>query len=273
MNRRTFSQTVAQILTSSALMEGVTTGADAAPQKGGVYQMPMPTGPPLEIGMLLYPDFVALDLIGPHTFLAGLMNVRVHLLWKNKELIESDRGIAIKPTASLSECPANLDVLFVPGGLKGTTAMMDDSEVIGFLKDRGKRARYVTSVCTGSLVLGAAGLLDGYNATSHWTVRELLPMFGAKVRKERVVADRNRFTGGGVTAGIDFGLRMAAEIRDPAYAKMLQLAFEYDPQPPFHAGSPEAAGPELTQHLVMMRGPSVEEARQAAKRAQQRLKA
>jgi cyclohexyl-isocyanide hydratase len=150
---------------------------------------------------------------------------------------------------------------------------MNDPEVIGFLQDRGSRATYVTSVCTGSLVLGAAGLLRGYRATSHWTVRDLLPLLGAEPVAQRVVEDRNRITGGGVTDGVDFGLQVPARLRSEQYAKMLQLAFEYDPQPPFHAGSPNGAGGEITSHLRERRAPAVEAARQAALEAQKRLPA
>lgn len=184
----------------------------------------------------------------------------------------SDSGLPIQPTATLKECPGNVDILFVPGGLRGTAAIMNDPEVIDFLHDRGRRARYVTSVCTGSLVLGAAGLLRGYRATSHWTVCDLLPLLGAEPEAGRVVEDRNRITGGGVTAGIDFGLRLAARLRDEPYAKMLQLIFEYEPRPPFHAGNPESAGTKLTSHVRERMGPGVAVMRQAALAAQKRLR-
>lgn len=168
-------------------------------------------GPPQQIGMLVYPNMSALDLIGPHTFLAGLMNVQVHLLWKAKELIVSDTGVPIQATTSFRECPENLDILFVPGGSKGTIPLMNDPEVIAFLRDHGTRARHVTSVCTGALLLGAAGLLKGYDATTHWAYRDLLPLFGAEPMAERVVIDRNRITSEGVTSGIDFGLASHVE--------------------------------------------------------------
>jgi cyclohexyl-isocyanide hydratase len=223
--------------------------------------------------MLLYPQFITLDLFGPHTFFTGLGNVQVHLVWKTRDPVASGNGVPIQPTTTFKDCPEDLVVLFVPGGLEGGTAIMNDPEVIDFLQDRGSRATYVTSVCTGSLVLGAAGLLRGYRATSHWTVLDLLPLLGAEPVAQRVVEDRNRISGGGVTAGIDFGLRVAARLRSEQYAKMLQLAFEYDPQPPFHAGSPDGAGAEITNHLRERRAPAVEAARQAALEAQKRLKA
>jgi cyclohexyl-isocyanide hydratase len=195
----------------------------------------------LQIGMLLYPGLSALDLIGPHPFFAELSNSEVHLLWKDKEPVVSSLGYSIVPTTTIRDCPRDLDVLFVPGGTSGTFAMMDDDEILSFLADRASSARYVTSVCTGSLVLGAAGLLKGYRATSHWRFRYLLTIFGATPVEERVVADRNRITGGGVTAGIDFGLVIASRLRGRQAAEVLQLYNEYDPHPPFAAGTPAVA--------------------------------
>jgi cyclohexyl-isocyanide hydratase len=221
--------------------------------------------------MLIYPSFIPLDLFGPHAVFALLGNVKVHLMWKTRETVIAATNVPIQPTTTFTECPRDLDILFVPGGLEGGTALMNDPEVVDFLHDRGQRAKYVTSVCTGSLLLGAAGLLRGYRATSHWTVCELLPLFGAEPLAQRVVEDRNRITAGGVTAGIDFGLQVAARLRSEPYAKMLQLVLEYDPQPPFHAGSPAGAGEELTGHVRERRAPAVEAARQAALIAQKRL--
>jgi cyclohexyl-isocyanide hydratase len=201
----------------------------------------------LEIGMLLYPELTLLDLIGPQTVLSRHGNI--HLIWKTREMIYTETGIGIQPNATFSECPAQLDVLFVPGG-QGMIPVMKDPEVLAFLADRGARAKYVTSVCSGSIILGAAGLLRGYKATSHWAAKDMLPLFGAEPAEGRVVIDRNRMTGGGVTAGIDFGLVLLAQLRGDDAAKMTQLMMEYDPQPPFHAGSPKGAGPELTQQLL-----------------------
>jgi cyclohexyl-isocyanide hydratase len=143
---------------------------------------------------------------------------------------------------AIDECPADLDVLFIPGGLEGSVAMMDEKELLDVLADRGSQARFVTSVCTGALVLGAAGLLRGYQATSHWYVRDLLGLLGATVATERVVVDRNRITGGGVTAGLDFGLELARRMRGEDTAQLIQLVLEYDPKLPLNAGSPEKAG-------------------------------
>ena len=197
-----------------------------------------------EVAMLLYPGVTLLDLLGPHTVLAS--NCNVHVVWKNTDLLETDSGIVMKATSTLEECPDDLDVLFVPGGEFG---IMRDEVVLRFLADRGSRAQYVTSVCGGSIVLGAAGLLQGYEATSHWTATDKLPLFGATPVKGRVVRDRNRISGGGVTAGIDFGLVLLAELLGEEVAKMTQLMLEYDPAPPFAAGTPEKAGPEIVSRL------------------------
>jgi|SRR5208283_311198 len=224
----------------------------------------------LQIGMLLYPGLSALDLVGPHPFFAELSNSEVHLLWKNKDPVVSSLGYSIVPTTSIRECPRDLDVVFVPGGTSGTFAMMDDDEILSFLAERSSRARYVTSVCTGSLILGAAGLLKGYRATSHWRFRDLLPMFGATPVEERVVTDRNRITGGGVTAGIDFGLVIASRLRGRHAAEVLQLYNEYDPHPPFAAGTP-AVSPLATKDAAYSALASAyEQGRAAAARARER---
>ena len=226
-------------------------------------------GPRLQMAMLVYPQFTALDLIGPHTFLSTLMNVDVHLVWKDKQPVPLDRGgTAIVPTATMTDCPKDLDLLFVPGGAQGTAAIMRDDAVLDFLADRGSRAKYVTSVCTGSLVLGCAGLLKGYRATSHWVALDLLPLMGATPVQERVVEDRNRITGAGVSAGIDFGLVVAARLRGRVYAEMLQLINEYNPQPPFDAGTPAKAGAGITEHLRSALAPSIEGFRAGAREAQ-----
>lgn len=207
----------------------------------------IPDGPPQQVAMLVYPQMTALDLIGPHQILAGMGNVEVHLVWKDKsQPVVSDAGVPILPTKTFAECPDNLTVLLVPGGTLGTLAVMQDEEVLDFLAARGKTAQWITSVCTGSLVLGAAGLLDGYKATSHWAMRDaVLPLFGATPVKARVVEDRNRMTGAGVTAGVDFALQLAAKLRNERMARAIQLSTEYDPQPPFQAGTLEGAGREV----------------------------
>ena len=228
-------------------------------------------GPHLTIAMLPYPGMYLQDLVGPLTMFEALLNRDVHLVWKNKEPIAAGRSIHLTPTTTFKDCPADVDVLFVPGGMPGTLAMMEDTEVLGFLAERGKTAKYITSVCTGSLILGAAGLLKGYKATSYWNVRDVLSVFGAVPTDGRVVIDRNRITGGGVTAGLDFGLAVIAQLRSQAYAEAVQLYVEYDPHPPFNAGSPKTAPREAQQFLDDMFGSVVGATRDAAVRAQKRL--
>ncbi len=203
------------------------------------------------VGMLLYPGFTLLDLAGPQSALG--LHGRTLLLSKGRGAVPTDSGVGVNPTTAFADCPGDLDVLFVPGGF-GTNDAMKDSETIAFLARAGAEARYVTSVCSGSLLLGMAGLLDGYKAATHWACYEALAATGAEPVRERVVVDRNRITGGGVTAGIDFGLRLLAKLRDEQTAKMTQLAMEYDPEPPFDTGTPERAGPELTAMALAMMG-------------------
>ena len=199
--------------------------------------------PRLQVAMLLYPGLTLLDLVGPETTLS--MHSDIRLVWKTRAAITTDTGIRIEPNTTFADCPKDLDVLFVPGGF-GTAAVMMDAQALAFLRERGQSARYITSVCSGSLILAAAGLLQGYKATTHWSSLEVLASFGVDVVKSRVVIDRNRMTGGGVTAGIDFGLTLLAKLRGDDAAKLSQLAMEYDPAPPFDAGNPESAGPKIT---------------------------
>ncbi len=231
----------------------------------------MPSGPPLQIAMIVYPGMTALDLVAPQTIFAELMNSQVHLVWKSKETVISGTGIPMVPTISFADCPAELDILFVGGGTKGTWALMNDLAVMDFLQNRGAKAKLITSVCTGSLVLGAAGLLNGYRATSHWVAHDLLTLFGAIPVNARVVEDRNRITGAGVTAGMDFALRIAARLRGDEYAQILELANEYDPQPPFKAGNPQEASQKVRDFVTGYYAPAIEEARVQALKARQRL--
>jgi cyclohexyl-isocyanide hydratase len=183
----------------------------------------------------------------------------------------SERGLSIVPTATFDEVPA-LDILCVPGG-PGVNAMMENDTLLEFLRTQGEHARYVTSVCTGALLLGAAGLLQGYRATTHWLSLDLLPLFGAIPVSERVVIDRNRITGGGVTAGIDFGLVVARELFGAAVAEEIQLLLEYDPKPPFRSGSRDTASPSVVERVVGARDRIQTERRAIAKRAAKRLSA
>jgi cyclohexyl-isocyanide hydratase len=216
------------------------------------------------IGFLLFPQVTQLDLTGPAQILGRGPGFQVHLLWKTREPVTTDVGFSINPTTTFDACP-QLDVLCVPGGF-GIEALFSDEETLSFLRRQGEGAKYVSSVCNGSLVLGAAGLLEGYRAACHWAWRHYLPRFGAIPVVERIVRDRNRISGGGVTAGIDFGLALAAELAGEELAKMLQLAFEYDPQPPFDCGSPEAAGPELVARLGALQAGRLKQVEEAMDR-------
>ena len=234
------------------------------------------SGPKVTIGMLVYPGMFLQDLVGPLAMFESLMNREIHLVWKNRQPVANEKPehpafIPVTPTTTFADCPRNLDVLFVPGGVPGTLTMMEDTEVIGFLKEQGKTARFITSVCTGSLILGAAGLLNGYRATSHWVTRDVLSEFGAIPTPGRIVVDRNRVTGGGVTAGLDFGLKLVALLRSEDYAKAVQLYLEYDPQPPFDSGSPEKAPAVVNQFLGEMFVGLKDTAVATARRAQARL--
>lgn len=202
---------------------------------------------PIHVGFLLFPQVTQLDLTGPAQVLSRVPGATVHLAWKNVMPVMTDVGFTINATTSFADCPA-LDVICVPGGF-GIGELISDFEVLDFLRKQALHARYVTSVCNGSLVLGAAGLIDGYQSACHWMWRQYLPRFGAIPNPARVVRDRNRLSGGGVTAGIDFGFTLAAELAGEDVAKAIQLGLEYDPQPPFNFGSPEKAGPELEGRL------------------------
>ncbi|MEO8901788.1 MAG: DJ-1/PfpI family protein [Polyangiaceae bacterium] len=199
----------------------------------------------IRIGMLLFPNLTQLDLTGPYEVLARVPGAELSLVWKDLSPVQAGTGLTILPTVTLAEAP-QFDVLFVPGG-RGCVPLMHDVEVRSFLRKQAEDARYVTAVCTGSLLLGAAGLLEGYEATTHWAFHELLAQCGARPVRKRVVIDRNRITGGGVTAGIDFGLRLAAALSNEPTARAIQLGLEYDPEPPYRSGSPDVADTELVQ--------------------------
>ena len=221
--------------------------------------------PPISVAFLLFPNVTQLDLTGPAQVLSRLGNVTLDLVWATRDPVPTDAGFAIQPTATFADVTA-ADVLCIPGGM-GVTDVIADDAAMAWVRSIGVEARWVTSVCTGSLILGAAGLLKGHRAATHWSWREYLAMFGAEMVPERVVVDRNRVTGGGVTAGIDFALTLMAEVRSAEFAKAVQLSLEYDPAPPFDAGSPEKAGPELVatyQRRVAQLAPDREEKFRAA---------
>ena len=196
-----------------------------------------------EIGLLIFPDITQLDMTGPYEVFTKFPDARVHLIWKASGPIVAGGGMQILPTTTFADCP-DLDLICVPGGA-GMNPLLNDEETLSFIRRQAEYARYVTSVCTGALVLGAAGLLQGRQAATHWMSREMLTAFGATPVAERVVIDGNVITGGGVTAGIDFALVVAAQAFGEDHAKSIQLGIEYDPHPPFDCGSPESANAEL----------------------------
>jgi len=202
----------------------------------------------LRSGMLVFPNMTQLDLTGPYEILARMPGSETRLIWKTMEPVRTEHGLTILPQATFADC-GPLDLVMVPGGY-GINPLLEDPEVLDFLRRTAKTARYLVGICTGSLVLGAAGLLRGKRAGTHWMSRDLLAAFGAIPVAERVVVDGNIFTGGGVTAGIDVALQVVAEIVGREAAEEIQLAVEYDPRPAFTAGSPETAPPALVDRVI-----------------------
>jgi cyclohexyl-isocyanide hydratase len=219
--------------------------------------------------MVLFPGLTQLDLAGPYEVLSRLPDTTVHLVADTLAPVRTERGLTITPDATFDDVPP-LDLLCVPGG-PGVDPLMEDARLLGFLEARARQARHVTSVCTGALLLGAAGLLRGYRATTHWLSLDLLPLFGAIPVEERVVVDRDRLTGGGVTAGIDLALAVAAELFGRAVAEEIQLTIEYDPAPPFRSGSPRTAPAAVVESVTRARRRRQAERRVIAERAAARL--
>ncbi len=193
----------------------------------------------IQIGILIFPRVQQLDLTGPYEVLASLPGTAMHLVARSLEPVRSATGLMLTPTTTFQDCP-RLDVVCVPGGA-GINPLLRDAETLAFLRRQAAEARYITSVCTGALVLGAAGLLQGRRAATHWNAMDMLPAFGAIPVHQRVVRDGNVITGGGVTAGIDFALTLVAELAGQAAAEAVQLNLEYAPAPPFNAGLPDTA--------------------------------
>jgi cyclohexyl-isocyanide hydratase len=201
----------------------------------------------IKIGFLLFPNLTQLDLTGPHEVFARFAGAEIFLIWKDRAPVTAQGGLALVPNMTFADCP-QLDLICVPGG-PGADALLSDEETLAFIRDQAKHARYITSVCSGALILGAAGLLTGKRATTHWAAMDLLKQFGAIPVEERVVTDGNVITGGGVTAGIDFALKVVAELAGEARAQAIQLSMEYDPQPPFDSGHPRRAAPKIVEGL------------------------
>lgn len=223
----------------------------------------------LQIGLLVFPKVTQLDFTGPLQVFSSVPGARVHLIWKRIEPVASDSVMVLTPTITFADCP-QLDVICVPGGV-GSDDLLNDEEVLDFLRGQAEGARYVTSVCTGSLVLGAAGLLKGYRAATHWTAMDNLAAFGAIPTKTRVCTDRNRVTGGGVTAGIDFALTLVSMLVDRTTAEAIQLRLEYNPAPPFQSGSPDTAPAEVLARIKERIAPFQARRKEMVERAATRL--
>jgi cyclohexyl-isocyanide hydratase len=217
------------------------------------------------IGMLIFQDMTQLDFTGPHEVFSRFNGCQVKVISKTMDPVIARGGLKFIPDTTIDD-PQLYDLIFVPGG-PGTSALMEDPLVLKFLRNQADQAKYVTSVCTGALVLGAAGLLQGYRATTHWLSVDLLPIFGAIVTQDRVVFDRNRITGGGVTAGIDFALTIAAEVFNEDVAKTIQLSIEYDPAPPFAGGHPDTSDVRIVESVRTKLAPLQASRLEQAKRA------
>ncbi|PSB59514.1 DJ-1/PfpI family protein [Chamaesiphon polymorphus] len=209
----------------------------------------MTDSPKYTLGLVFYPGMTSLDIIGPQQVLSSLPGVQIHRIWKTLEPVKTDDGMMVLPDTTLANCP-QLDVICIGGGL-GQVAVEDDPDLLEFLYKQGSTAKFITSVCGGSVFLAKAGLLEGYRAATHWAARDRLAQLDVTVGTERVVVDRNRITGGGVTAGIDFGLTLASILYGEEIAKITQLLMEYNPAPPFDTGSPEQAGAELVEKAML----------------------
>ncbi|PHY05714.1 MAG: thiamine biosynthesis protein ThiJ [Alcaligenaceae bacterium] len=216
--------------------------------------------------MLIFQDMTQLDFTGPYEVFSKMTGCEVKVIAKSMQPVVARGGLKFLPDMTFEESPA-LDLIFIPGG-PGVSALMKDRVALEYIRHQAKNSRYVTSVCTGALVLGAAGLLKGYRATTHWLSLNLLPIFGATAMPDRVVIDRNRVTGGGVTAGIDFALAIAAQVNGEDAAKTIQLMIEYNPAPPFNCGHPDTADVKIVESLTLksaaLQATRLDEAKQAA---------
>jgi len=210
------------------------------------------------VGFVIFPNLTQLDFTGPLQVLSRLPESKTHIVAKSLDPVPSDCGLSLLPTTTFKDC-GQLDLICVPGGGVGVAAAMSDVETVEFVRRQAAGARYVTSVCTGAFVLGAAGVLTGRRATTHWAYTDLLPLVGATFEKARIVEDGNVITAGGVTSGIDFALHIVAEIAGKEAAQAIQLGIEYDPAPPFTTGHPDRAPASMTA-LVAARNTKAREA-------------
>lgn len=275
LDRRQVGEAIAAfaaILASGRAFAASDKSSDSAAPGHDMSQMPSHWHGKERIAFLIYPGFTALDMVGPHYMFASLMGAKIDIVAKTLDPVRSDTGLIFTPSARFEEAVADYDILCVPGGTQGTLAAIRDDATIAYVRDIGQKARFVTSVCTGSIVLGAAGLLQGYRATSHWVTKPLLPIVGAIPTDGRFVKDRNRITAEGVTAGLDFALSLVAELRDERYAQGVQLLAQYAPAPPFNAGDPATAPKEVTGMIDGMFAGLRQEMRAAAAATYERNK-
>ncbi|HST43953.1 MAG TPA: DJ-1/PfpI family protein [Luteimonas sp.] len=228
------------------------------------------TSAPLRIGMLVFPEITSLDVLAPFEILSRASNCKVQLVWKTTSAVTGDTGLQLIPDVSFADAP-QFDVLMVPGG-PGQIVLMEDAEVLAFLRKQAPGAKYITSVCTGSLLLAAAGLMRGYKASTHWLSFDQLAQFGVVPVDERVVIDRNRISGGGVTSGLDFAFSVLAVLRGEHEARKIQLFMEYDPRPPFESGHPRVASAALVEEVRTMAEPMLIRRREASAKAAQAMK-
>jgi transcriptional regulator GlxA family with amidase domain len=268
IDRRRFGEGVAAFaaLLASGASVAEAAGEAAPPPPHDMTAMPAHWMGKERIAFLIYPGFTALDMVGPQYMLANLMGAKIEIVAKTKEPVRSDTGLVLTPSARFEDA-TKIDILCVPGGSTGTLAAMRDEATLAYLREAAGAARHVASVCTGSLLLGSAGLLDGYRATSHWVTKPLLPIFGATLADGRVVRDRDRITAEGVTAGLDFALALVGELRDRTYAEGVQLLAQYAPDPPYSAGEPETAPRAVTTMIESMFVGLTQEMREAGQAA------
>lgn len=255
MTKRNFLLATAALLAGAAAPAAADDKPAATHDHEGMSALPPEWTGNEEIAMVIYPGFTLLDMAGPQYFLGGLMGAKVHLVAETMDPVTSDTKVSVLPTATFETCPKKIDILFFPGGGDGTLVAMQNKKLMEFTGARAGPETMLTSVCTGSMILAAAGLLKGKRATAHWSVRELLADFGAIPVNERVVVDGNVVTGAGVSAGLDFGLRITEMRRDPVYAAGMQLLAEYDPQPHINSGTPEKADPMIRDMMALMLEP------------------
>jgi cyclohexyl-isocyanide hydratase len=283
MDRRTFAKraavaAAATAFSRTAAAQGMSHQMGHAASPGArPGRMALPVGPqlkpgeePFRIAMVIFDAMTNQDFVGPHDAFSRVRVAEIDVLAKSLGPITTDSGGRILADKTIAQAREQYDMVFIGGG-PATAALMEDPEVIGFFKTRGPKAKYITSVCSGSLVLGAAGLLKGYKATTHWSAMDVLPILGAIPTRQRVVFDRNRITGGGVTAGIDFGLAVIGKLWGDELAEVLQLGMEYDPQPPYDMGSPEKASAGVRAQGVQMMSSTTRSRTAAAERVKAKL--